>query len=150
MKGKQHRLPFQRSESSTSKVDELISADVCGPMEEASIGGSKYFLLLKDDYSNYRTVYFMSHKSETKKNIKHFLKIAKTTTGNKIQTLRTNNGGEFVNASVKKKLLKEKGIIHETMVPYSSQQNGKAKREMRTIVKAAQTIMQAKNLNKNL
>lgn len=41
LKGKQHRLPFQRSESSTSKVGELIHADVCGPMEEVSIGGSR-------------------------------------------------------------------------------------------------------------
>ncbi|KMQ85367.1 retrovirus-related pol polyprotein from transposon tnt 1-94 [Lasius niger] len=60
LKGKQHRLPFQRSESSTSKVGELVHADVCGPIEEASIGGSRYFLLLKDDYSNYRTVYFVT------------------------------------------------------------------------------------------
>ena len=149
LEGKQHKLPFQRSESSTSKVGELIHADVCGPMEETSIGGSRYFLLLKDDYSNYRTTYFMSHKSETEEKIRHFLKFAETTTESKIRTLRTDNGKEFVNTRVKR-LLEEKGIFHETTVPYSPEQTGKAERDMRTIVEAARTIMQAKGLNKDL
>jgi len=35
-------------------------------METDSIGGSKYFLLIKDDYSHYRIVYFIKHKSEVK------------------------------------------------------------------------------------
>lgn len=149
LKGKQHRLPFQRSESSTSKAGELVHADVCGPMEETSIGGSRYFLLWKDDYSNYRTIYFMSHKSETEEKIRHFFKLTETTTGSKIQTLRTDNGREFVNTIVKK-LLEEKGIIHETTVSYSLEQNGKAERDMRTIVEAVRTMMQAKRMNKNL
>lgn len=130
-------------------MGELVHADVCGPMEETSIGGSRYFLLLKDDYSNYRTVYFMSHKSETEEKIRYFLKFAKITTGNKIRTLRTDNGREFVNIRVKK-LLEEKGIIHETTVTYSPEQNGKAERDMRTIVEAARTMMQAKRINKIL
>jgi len=107
-------------------------------MEEVSIGGSRYFLLLKDDYSNYRTVYFMSHKSETEEKIRHFLKFAETITGSKIQTLRTDNGLEFVNTRVKK-LLEKKDIIHETTVSYSPEQNGKAERNMRTIVEVART-----------
>lgn len=143
-KGKQHRFPFHRSELSISKVGELVHADVCGPMEEVSIGGSRYFLLLKDDYSNYHIVYFMSHKSETEEKVRHFLKFAETITGNKIQTLRTDNGLEFVNIKIKK-LLEKKGIIHETTVSYSPEQNGKAERDMRTIVEAARTMLQAKN-----
>lgn len=86
LESKQHRLPFKKSEFSTSKVDDLDHADVCEPMEEASIGESRFFLLLKDDYSNYRTVYFMSHKSETEEKIEHFLKFTKTTTRNNIRT----------------------------------------------------------------
>lgn len=36
---------------------ELIHADVCGSMENTSIGGSKYFLLFKDDYIKMTFVY---------------------------------------------------------------------------------------------
>lgn len=91
----------------------------------------------------------MAHKYETEEKIKHFLKFTKTITGNKIQTLRTDNGKEFVNTKVRK-LLEDKGVIHETTVPYSPEQNGKAEKDMRTIVEAARTMMQAKKLNKNL
>lgn len=91
----------------------------------------------------------MSHKSETEEKIRHFLKFAETITGSKIQTLRTDNGLEFVNTRVKK-LLEKKGIIHETTVSYSPEQNGKAERNMRTIVEVARTMLQAKRMNKNL
>lgn len=149
VEGKQHRLPFERSEKSTSTTGELVHADVCGPMEENSIGGSRYFLLLKDDHSNYRTVYFMKRKSETVGKIKHFLKFTKSTTGNTVRTLRTDNGLEFVNSGVKS-LLEDNGVIHETTVPYTPEQNGKAERDMRTIVEAARTMIQAKRLKKDM
>lgn len=49
-----------------------------------------------------------------------------------------------------KKLLKETGVIHETTVSYSPEQNGKAERDMRTIVEASRTMIYAKKLNKYL
>lgn len=71
---------------------ELIHADLCGPFEIPSSGGAKYFLLLKDDYSGFRFVYFLKHKSETRSNIEKFITLAENQTGNKIVTLRTDNG----------------------------------------------------------
>lgn len=47
--GKHHRGSFKSREEKSTKCGEIIHADVCGPMEECSIGGSRYFLLLKDD-----------------------------------------------------------------------------------------------------
>lgn len=58
----------------------------------------------------------MSHKSEVEEKVRHFLKFARTVKGNKIRTMRTDNGLEFVNAAMKK-LLEETGVIHETTVP---------------------------------
>ncbi|CAG9136603.1 unnamed protein product [Plutella xylostella] len=55
LEGKIHRLPFSTSENKTSRSCELIHADTCGPMEVPSVGGSRYFVILKDDFSNYRT-----------------------------------------------------------------------------------------------
>lgn len=62
--GKLHRQHHQRSTTKTKRIGELIHADVCAPMEKDSIGGSRYFLLLKDDYSHYHHVYFLKAKSE--------------------------------------------------------------------------------------
>ena len=147
--GKMHKLPYKQSETKTDRVNELIHADLCGPMEVESIGGSRYFLLVKDDYSHFRKVFFLKNKSEVKDCFVKFLKFAYCATGNKIKTLRTDNGTEFVNHDMKR-LLEKKGIVHQTTIPYSPQQNGKAEREMRTVVEAARTMLKDAGLGKSL
>ncbi|GJQ68757.1 hypothetical protein Trydic_g17289 [Trypoxylus dichotomus] len=117
------------------------------PMEEASLAGSKYFLLLKDDLSHYRYVYFLKHKVEVKSKILDFFKGAENDTGNKVRILRSDNGLEFVSGEMEK-LLKEHGIRHQRTVAYTPEQNGKAEREMRTLVEAARTLLKAKKLEK--
>ena len=82
--GKQHRIPFQNSDSRASMPLELVHADVCGPMEEDSLGGARYFLLFKDDFSSYRHVYFMRHKSEVKQNIEKYITLVERETGYKL------------------------------------------------------------------
>lgn len=149
LQGKIHRLPFTNSDYTSTKTCELIHADVCGPMEEASLGGSKYFVLMKDDFSNFRFVYFIKNKNETKKCIKDFLNKAENITGNKVTFFRTDNGLEFINKDVKE-LFSDRGITHQRSVPYTPEQNGKAERDNRTLVEAARTMLHAKNLSKQL
>ncbi|GJQ73250.1 hypothetical protein Trydic_g13286, partial [Trypoxylus dichotomus] len=147
LEGKQHRLQFELSRTRAEKTCEVVHADVCGPMEEASLAGSKYFLLLKDDLSHYRYVYFLKHKAEVILTILDFIKAAENDTGNKARILRSDNGLEFVSGEMEK-LLKEHGIRHQRTVAYTPEQNGKAEREMRTLVEAARTLLKAKKLEK--
>ena len=42
---------------------ELIHADLCGPMNTKSFGGSRYFLLFIDDFNRISWVYFLKFKS---------------------------------------------------------------------------------------
>ena len=57
--GKQHRSSFKNGESwRASKVLQLLHADICGPMNTASITACKYFLLIVDDFSRKMWVYF--------------------------------------------------------------------------------------------
>lgn len=70
-------------------------------MQKDSIGGSKYFLLLKNDYSHHRTVYFIRHKNEVEDIIENYTRTVKTDTGNKVNAFRTDDGLEFVNYDVK-------------------------------------------------
>lgn len=60
--GKQNRRTV--SQSFSQKVGNIIYSDVFGPSNVETSAGSKYFLLFKDDYSRYKTVYFLKHKSE--------------------------------------------------------------------------------------
>jgi len=71
--GKQHHMPFKPKEKIRKvKISEFIYIDVCGPMSERSIGGSRYFLLFKDDKSSFRHTYFLKYKSEVINKFKEF------------------------------------------------------------------------------
>lgn len=140
LSGKQHKIRFKNSESRATQPLEIVHADVCGPMETTSFGGSRYFLLLKDDFSSYRHVYFMQKKSEVKRNIEKFISMAERQTGYKIKILRTDNGLEFCNKGVTE-ILEDRGICHQRSVVYTPQQNGRAERENRILVEAARTML---------
>ena len=47
-----HKLSLDRS----AVRGEFIHADLCCPMEQEEINGERYFLLLKDEASNFRYV----------------------------------------------------------------------------------------------
>ena len=64
-KGKLSRSSFPEEASHrASHILELIHADLAGPLEVEALGGSKYFLLLVDDFSRMSWVYFLKRKSD--------------------------------------------------------------------------------------
>lgn len=144
-----HRLSFPTSKSNARKIGELIHADLCGPMEETSIGNSRYFLLFKDDCSKYRKVYFLKNKSEVPEFFRKYRTSLETETGEKLRTLRTDNGLEFINWKLKEET-DRLGIRHERTVAYTPEQNGRPERENRTLVEAARSMMLAKGVPKKL
>lgn len=117
IEGKCHRLPFPHSLTKTTTCCEIIHADICGPMQVPSVGGSKYILVIKDDFSKYRTVYFFKQKCEALEKIKDFISYAEVQTGCKVKILRTDNGLEFIN-KLFELYLNKKGIQHQTTVIY--------------------------------
>ena len=63
--GKQHRQPFlKKAKNITTGLLELIHSDVCGPMGVPSVGGSRYFVTIIDDFLRYTTFYMIKQKSE--------------------------------------------------------------------------------------
>ena len=58
--GKMCKKPFSVSRSELEEHVGLIHADLCGPMEYLTIGKLRYFLLLEDDFSHYKFVYFLT------------------------------------------------------------------------------------------
>lgn len=147
--GKQHRNSFKKSVNQAKRCGEIIHTDVCGPMSTVSFGGSKYFLLFKDDFSHYRFVYFLKNKDEVFNKMKDFVSMAKNQFNVNIKTIRSDNGTEFTSKNVKQ-FLTSNGIKHEKTVPYTPEQNGSAEREMRTIVESARSMICAKGLTKRL
>lgn len=99
--GKQHRLSFGMRLEKSTVCGEIIHADVCGPIEIKSLAGSRYFVLFKDDYSHFRFVFFIKHKSEVIDKFKVVMKIAEKQCGHSIKYLQSDNGTEFINNDAK-------------------------------------------------
>lgn len=141
MFGKQHRLSFRSRPNRPTDAGVLIHADLCGPMQEKSIGGSRYFLCFKDDFSKFRRVFFISEKSEVENCLKTFLNEAKAT-GHNVKEFLCDGGKEFDNANVHS-ILESRGINMRISMPYSPEQNGCAERENRTLVESAKSMIHA-------
>src|SRR5688572_33263759 len=60
----------------TSRPLELLHMDLFGPVAYLSIGGSKYGLVVVDDFSCFTWVFFLQDKTETQGTLKRFLKRA--------------------------------------------------------------------------
>lgn len=145
--GKAHRLKFNKSKEQAKawKAGEFIHTDLCGPFSEMSIGGARFYLLLIDEATDYRTVYFLKHKSDVFEHLKEFGNKIRNLFGHSMKVLRADNGREYVNESVMR-YLKSHGIQMENTAPHTPEQNGKAERENRTVVESARTMLHAKEM----
>lgn len=99
--GKHHRLPFDERTHKSENCGEIFHTDVCGPMQKYSLGGSRYFLLLKEDYSHFRFVYFLRHKSDVPQKIMTCVRYVQTQTKHKVKVIRSDNGTEYTNTKLK-------------------------------------------------
>jgi hypothetical protein len=124
----------------TDRPLELLHMDLFGPVAYISINGSKYCLVIVDDYSRITWVFFLQEKSQTQETLKRFLRRAQNEFGLRIKKIRSNNGTEFKNSQIEW-FLKEEGIKHEFSSPYTPQQNGVKERKNRTLLDMARTML---------
>ena len=114
-------------------------------MYEVLNGVMRYFLCFKDDFTKYRSVYFLKEKPEVAEKLEQFLSETKTT-GHIVREILTNGGKEFVNKETSR-ITNKYGINHRITMPYTPQQNGSAERENRTLMEAARSMIYAKNMS---
>uniref|UniRef100_H3H8N2 Integrase catalytic domain-containing protein n=1 Tax=Phytophthora ramorum TaxID=164328 RepID=H3H8N2_PHYRM len=93
--GKQTRVSYMKSSPNRAKhVLEVVHSDVCGPMQTPTFGGKRYFVTFIDDKSHFCVVYLLRNKSEVAAKFAEFVAFAETQTGKRVQTLRSDNGGD--------------------------------------------------------
>jgi transposase InsO family protein len=124
----------------TSIPLELLHMDLFGPVAYLSIGGSKYGLVIIDDFSRLTSVFFLQEKSETLGTLKCFLRRAQNEFKLKVKKIRSDNGSEFKNLQVEEYLEKE-GIKHEFSAPYTPQQNCVVERKNKMLIDMARTML---------
>jgi hypothetical protein len=120
----------------TDRPLEPLHMDLFGPIAYISICGSKYCLVIVDDYSRFTWVFFLEEKSQTQETFKRFL----NEFGLRIKNIRSNNGTEFKNFQIEGFLEKE-GIKHEFSSPYTPQQNVLVERKNITLLDIARTML---------
>ncbi|KAK1605591.1 hypothetical protein QYE76_029264 [Lolium multiflorum] len=124
----------------TSRPLELLHLDLFGPSHYDTLGGSKYGLVIVDDYSRYSWVFLLKSKDETHRKFIIFAKKAQRMYESEIKAIRTDNGTEFKNYTMQE-FVDDEGIKHEFSAPYTPQQNGVVERKNRTIIEMARTIL---------
>lgn len=148
MYGKLHCVSHPNNPVVAEQPLDIVHVDLC-EMGTESLGGSKYFLLFKDDHSHFRTVFFLKTKNEAVQKLKNFISLVENQFDRKIKCLRSDNGTEIKNRETKE-IFESLGINHMTSVAYTPQQNGRIEREMRTIVEAARALIHENGLTENL
>ncbi|KAG7564160.1 Integrase catalytic core [Arabidopsis suecica] len=139
--GKQTRQVFpQATMYRATKALELIHRDLCGPITPNTVAGNKFVFVLIDDYSRYMWTVLLKEKSETFGKFKKFKSIVEQETGEKIQTFRTDRGGEFVSKEFNDFCL-ESGIRRHLTAPYTPQQNGVVERRNMTLMEMTRSIL---------
>ena len=139
------RISFTAQGKRATKILDLVHTDLCGPMRECTPQGNKYFITFIDDYSRKAFVYFIKAKNEAFEKFQQFKSLVENQTGQRIKTIRSDNGGEYINAPFQH-FLRQHGIRHQVTAPYTPQQNGIAERFNRTVVEMGRTMLHSANL----
>lgn len=105
------------------KAWKIIHVNLYGPMQVKSIGESRYFLLLKNNFSHFRIVYFISRKTEVEHSIEDILNKGENQCPTGIECFkRTTNWNSSIRA-----------WLDQRIGAYTPKQNGKVERENRKI-----------------
>ena len=116
--GKQARAPFPHATSfRVVKPLQLVYVDLCGPITPPTPAGSKYFMLLVDDFSRWMHVYVLKSKDQAFDAFVKYKAETENLTGCKIKTLRTDRGGEFI-SHIFEGVCEEAGIRRQLTAPY--------------------------------
>ncbi|GJT49072.1 retrovirus-related pol polyprotein from transposon TNT 1-94 [Tanacetum coccineum] len=134
--GKSKKKPHKpKSEETNQEKLYLLHMDLCGPMRVTSVNGKKYILVIVDDYSRFTWVKCLRSKDEALDFIIKFLKMIQVRLKVPVQRIKTDNGIEFVNQTLRK-YYEKVSISHETSVARSPQQNSVVERRNRMLIYA--------------
>ena len=146
--GKQKRVQFKAAIHRTKATLDYVHSDCWGPSRVPSLGGSRYFLSLIDDYSRMTWVYMMKHKSEVFKIFKEWKILVENQTGKKLKRLRTDNGLEFCSKEFDQ-FCSDQGIARHRTVRDTPQQNGVAERMNKTLLERARCMLSQAGLKRD-
>ena len=124
-----------------------VYTDVHGPIPTRSRRGNVYWVLFIDDFSQFPAVYFISHKSDVFGAFKCYKVWAENATGQKIQILHDDKGGENTSGEFDR-FLANTGICCEHSIHDTPQQLGVAEHLNRTLNEGITTLLSQSGLSR--
>jgi hypothetical protein len=98
--GKHTRLPFCSSSHRAKHPFDLIHFDLwSSPV--VSVSGSKYYLVILDDFTHYLWTFPLKHKSDTFTTLSNFFAYVSTQFSRIVKAIQCDNGREFDNSSTR-------------------------------------------------
>nr|GEV58932.1 retrovirus-related Pol polyprotein from transposon TNT 1-94 [Tanacetum cinerariifolium] len=134
------KLHKPKSEDTNQEKLYLLYMDLCRPIRIESVNEKKYILVIVDDFSRFTWVKCLRSKDEAPDFIIKFLKMIQVRLKVPVHRIRTDNGTEFVNQTLRE-YYEQVGISNETSVARSLQQNGVIERCNRMLIEAARTML---------
>jgi hypothetical protein len=144
-RAKMEKASFKSAPQDSSAPLELVHVDLIGKIATPSVGGKHFAVVFTDDFTSFRAVTTITHKSEYFQVFKDFKALMEKQTGRKIRKVRSDNGGEFSSNELLE-YLRQEGIERQVSPPYTPQLNGTAERSNRVLIEAARSMMVQANL----
>ncbi|GJS44312.1 retrovirus-related pol polyprotein from transposon TNT 1-94 [Tanacetum coccineum] len=139
--GKSKKSSHQpKAEDTNQEKLYLLHMDLYSPMRVACINGKRYILVIVDGYSRFTWVRFLRTKDEAPEAIIKCIKKIQVRLNATVCNVRTNNGTEFINQTLRE-FFENVGILHQTSVARTPQQNGVVEKRNRILVEVARTIL---------
>ncbi|GKA44202.1 retrovirus-related pol polyprotein from transposon TNT 1-94 [Tanacetum coccineum] len=131
---------------STTRCLELLHMDLFGPSTVRSYGGTRYTLVIVDDYSRYTWTRLLKDKIEAFNQFKIFSKKIQNQLVSTIVSLRTDHSREFDNEVQFGEFCNANGITHNFSAPRTPQSNGVVERKNRTLQEMSRTMLNEQSL----
>ncbi|CAI7877045.1 unnamed protein product [Closterium sp. NIES-54] len=140
VEGKLARHTFPDKGSDAEKALAVVHIDLCGPFRVAAKDDNLYFLLLKDRHTRFVWVVPVAKKSDVLREFEKSRVLVERQMKKSMLMLHSDRGGDFLGKEFTN-FVNGKGIVHDLTCPYTPQQNGMAKREMRMVIEFVRTML---------
>ncbi|KAH9696165.1 retrovirus-related pol polyprotein from transposon RE1 [Citrus sinensis] len=142
---KSHRTSYLPSLNKSLEPFVVIHSDVWGPAKVASLSKARFFVTFIDECTRMIWVSLLIKKSDVCLAFQEFHKMVSTQYQKQIRVLQSDNGTEYMDASLGK-FLNIHGIRHQTSCTYTPQQNGLAERKNRQILEVVRASLFGMNM----
>ena len=136
---KSHKVSYPKSSRHiATRPLERVSTDICGPFHTKTMHNEKYFVVFLDHYTNYSHIELLRSKGDFEDAFLRFLKVSNNIhQPHQLTYLYSDNA---MDTNRMHNISSHYGIQQIFTAPYSSVQNGRAERLIRSLTESAQAM----------